>query len=270
VSASPARRAPRVLITGASSGFGLATAEWFRSRRAPVIGLDLRPGPDVLIADVRDQVQVDRAVDEAVRRLGGLDVLVNNAGIGIPQSAGRAPDERARAVIETNFIGAWRVTSAALPTLLGSGGRVVNVASGMAWVTLPFSAAYTASKRALVAYSDVLRQEHGDRITVTVVYPGYVRTPIHRPGERMGLSLAGAIPEERLETVVRAMVRACTGPPRRVVTTGPLVALGVLAGRHVPWLTDRVVAARARALARRGRVARLSMPRPDRGREDAS
>jgi NAD(P)-dependent dehydrogenase (short-subunit alcohol dehydrogenase family) len=120
----------------------------------------------------RDQESVPRAVAEAVERLGGLDVLINCAGLGTPQSAGAAPDADALAVLDVNLVGPWRVTAAALPALLASRGRVVNVASGLAHITLPFSTAYTLSKRGLVAYSDVLRLEYGDRITVTSVYPG--------------------------------------------------------------------------------------------------
>jgi NAD(P)-dependent dehydrogenase (short-subunit alcohol dehydrogenase family) len=257
---------PRILITGASSGFGLATSERLRARGALVAGLDLRPRPGVILADVRDQRQVDEAVGEAIQTLGGLDVVVNNAGIGIPQDAGVPPGPDVTAVLETNFLGPWRVTAAALPALMASRGRVVNVASGLAWVNVPFSAAYAASKRALAAYSDILRHEYGSRITVTTVYPGYVRTPIHRPSERVGISLAGAVPEEPLDAAVRAIVRASLGPPRREVFTGRLTALGVLAGRHLPALMDRLVAVRARALADRGKLVRSRLrrakPRP--------
>lgn len=109
----------RVLITGAAGGIGAAATAAMRARGAEVVGLDVdASGDDTLIAcDVRDQESVEHAVAEATERLGGLDVLINNAGIGIPQSAGRAPDERALAVLDVNLIGPWRVTAAALPAL---------------------------------------------------------------------------------------------------------------------------------------------------------
>lgn len=147
-----------------------------------------------------------------------------------------------------------RVASSALPALLESHGRVVNIASGLAFVTLPYSAAYTASKRALAAYSDVLRLEYGDRITVTTVYPGYVDTPIHRRTEEMGISLADAIPAEPIDRVVGAISRAATGRARRNLVTGPLTALGVFFARHTPGLADRVMSMHVRRLRKHGKL----------------
>ena len=128
---------------------------------------------------------------EAVERLGGVDVLVNNAGVGFAQSAGERPDDRARRSLEVNLLGPWRVTAAALPALRESRGRVVNVASGLSFLTVPFATAYCMSKRGLVAYSDALRAEFGDEITVTTVYPGYIRTPIHDAAADEGIGAAG-------------------------------------------------------------------------------
>ena len=111
------------------------------------------------------------------------------------------------------------MTAAALPDLLHSRGRVVNVASGLAVITLPFSTAYTLSKRAVVAYSDVLRLEYGDRITVTSVYPGYIRTAIHERSRAAGVPLEGAVPAERVEDAARTLVRAAIGRPVRDIAT---------------------------------------------------
>jgi NAD(P)-dependent dehydrogenase (short-subunit alcohol dehydrogenase family) len=212
----------RIIITGAASGICAATMAELQRRGARVVGLDRNADHDGLIAcDVRDQSSVDAAVAEAIDRLGGVDVLINGAGIGTPQSAGLAPDADALAVIDVNLLGPWRVTSAALPALREARGRVVNVASGLSFVALPFATAYAMSKRGVVAYSDALRLEHGDAISVTTVYPGYIRTPIHEASQRFGLSLEGMAPAERVQDAVAALARAALDdrPPRDLATT---------------------------------------------------
>jgi NAD(P)-dependent dehydrogenase (short-subunit alcohol dehydrogenase family) len=237
----------RVLITGAAGGIGAATVAALQASGAAVAGVDVDE------CDVRDQASVDAAVAAAVERLGGLDVLINCAGLGTPQSAGARPDEDALAVLDVNLLGVWRVTAAALPALLESRGRVVNVASGLAVVTVPFATAYTLSKRAVVAYSDVLRLEYGDRITVTSVYPGYIRTRIHERSRAAGVPLEGAVPPERLEDAVRTLVRAATGSPARDLATTRSGAFGYALVRLLPRrLVDRATRARLRRLAQRG------------------
>ena len=125
----------RALVTGAGGAFGTAVRARLRERGWQVAGLDMRPvadDPDVVVCDITDGAAVPAAVAEAIERLGGgVDVLINNAGVGEAQSAGQAPDETALAVIDVNMIGPWRVTSAALPALREARGRVVNVASGI-------------------------------------------------------------------------------------------------------------------------------------------
>ena len=243
----------RVLLTGAASGIGEGTAAELRRQGVHVAGLDLEEGEGIIACDVTDQDSVDRAVAEATEHLGGLDVVVNCAGIGIPQSAGLRPDEGAQAVIDVNLMGPWRVTAAALPALLESRGRVVNVASGLAFVTSPFATAYTMTKRGITAYSDSLRLEYGDRLTVTTVYPGYIKTPIHDAGADQGISLDGAVPEEKLQDAVDTMVRAVLGPPARDLATTRRGALSYALVRRLPRrLFDRLTELRLRTLAKRG------------------
>jgi NAD(P)-dependent dehydrogenase (short-subunit alcohol dehydrogenase family) len=245
----------RVLLTGAAGGIGMAAMAELRARGARVVGLDLRPSePDMLSCDVRDQASVDAAVAEAIARLGGLDVVVNNAGIGTPQSAGVAPDAGAAAVLDVNLVGPWRVTAAALPALMESGGRVVNVASGLAHLTVPFAVAYCMSKRGLVAYSDALRLEYGDRLeAVTTVYPGYVRTAIHSEAAALGVGLEGAVPAEDVRDAARTIARAALGRPARDLATTRRGAFGYALARRVPRRAlDRAVSRRLRRLARRG------------------
>ncbi len=209
----------RVLLTGAASGIGAGTMAALRERGARVVGLDVAAGDDIVACDVSDQEAVDAAVAEGIERLGGLDVLINNAGVGFAQSAGERPDPRAETVLQVNLLGPWRVTAAALPALRASRGRVVNVASGLSFLTVPFATAYCMSKRGIVAYSDALRAEFGSEIGVTTVYPGYIRTPIHDAAAEDGIGLHGMVPEERLDDAVATLVRAALGPPRRDLAT---------------------------------------------------
>lgn len=243
----------RILVTGAASGFGRAVSAELRRRGEHVTGIDVVPAPGIYVADVRDVDAVAAAASGAIEEMGGLDVLVNNAGIGAPAHTGEAPDQEALATLDVNLFGAWRVTAVCLGALEESGGRVVNVASGLAAVNSPFAAAYCASKRALCAYSDVLRLEHGDRISVTTVYPGYVRTAIHQRSEELGYSLSGVVPAESMDAVVRCLVRACHAKKaRRDMTTSVNTAVGMFCARHFPRSTDAVTRRYMRRLLKRG------------------
>ena len=242
----------RALVTGASGAFGTGVRAELRRRGWRVAGLDLRPDEagDVLACDVTDDDAVPRTVANAVERLGGgLDVLVNNAGIGGPASAGEAPGEHVRRMIDVNLLGAWRVTAAAIGHLVESRGRVVLVGSRMSFIGLPLGAAYGVSKRALTAYADALRAEYGTHVAVTCVHPAFVRTPIHDRTRQAGLQLEGFSTEEPLERVVARIVGACeNGRPGRDVAVTRGGAFQMAVARHLPRLVDRVV---ARTLAKR-------------------
>jgi len=245
--------AKRVIITGAASGIGAATAAELRRRGDRVVGLDLNAAAEIVACDVTDQAAVDAAVGAAVERLGGLDALINCAGIGIPQSAAQPPDEAAVRVLEVNLIGTWRVTAAALPALRAARGRVVNMSSGLAHVAFPFAAAYGASKRAVVGYSDQLRAEVGDEVTVTTVYPGYVRTPIHKAAEGTGVGLEGLVPAEPVEAVVATLVRALYGNPAHDLATTRRGTVTYALARFFPKpLIERAIGHSVRRAARRG------------------
>ena len=258
----------RVLITGTAGGIGGRTAELLRGRGASVIGLDLREGTDTIACDVRDQASVDAGVAGAIERLGGLDVLINCAGVGTPQGPGAAPDESALAVLDVNLVGPWRVTAAALPALRASRGRVINVASGLSFLTVPLATAYCMSKRALVTYSDALRIEHGDAISVTTMYPGYIRTPIHDAAAADGLTLEGLVPMEQLDSAARALARAALGPrPPRDLASTRRATLSYAVLRLAPrGLVDRVMLHHLRRAAARGHFDRSALAAPLRSR----
>lgn len=245
-----------VLVTGAAGAFGSATLRLARYLGADALGIDLKPTDGVLACDVTDGEQVAAAVADAIGRLGRLDTLIHYAGVGPAVDIGRPPDADVTEALEVNLLGTWRVTAAALPALLDSRGQVIITASLLAGVTMPFSAAYTVSKRALTAYADVLRMEYGTHLRVTTVYPGYVDTRIHDRSRAAGVALDGLAPAEQVRDTVLTVVRsaAAARPPRDVAST-PLGTAALRLARHAPGLLDRAVAARVRDLTRGGTFA---------------
>jgi NAD(P)-dependent dehydrogenase (short-subunit alcohol dehydrogenase family) len=258
----------RVIITGAASGIGKATAEALRGRGCTVVGLDLDAGLNVIACDVRNQASVDAAVAEAIERLGGLDVLINSAGVGDPQSAAERPGDDALKVIDVNVLGTWRVTAAAVDALRESHGRVINIASGLAHLTIPLATAYTMSKRGVVAYSDSLRLEMAGEVGVTTVYPGYIRTPIHNASAEKGVRLEGVVPAEPLQAAAATLVKAALAPtPYRDLATSRQGAAGYAIFRRIPRRAlDSLTLKRLRASAARGHFDESELAAPLRKR----
>jgi NAD(P)-dependent dehydrogenase (short-subunit alcohol dehydrogenase family) len=258
----------RVLITGAASGLGAATMDALVARGCEVVGIDRIAGSGVhasrvVIADLAAPLEIREAVVAACARLGGLDILINNAAVLDLQDPGAPPALDASEHLDVNLLGTWRVTAAALPALLESRGRIVNVASLFAVVNAVFIPAYCASKRAMVAYSDVLRMQYGDRIGVVTVYPGFMRTPIHDKITRKGLSVARIVTfmlagrpvvslEEPLDVGARSMLRICGGRLRRDCGLTFFGSVSLFAARHVPRFVDGFVSWRIGRLVRSG------------------
>ncbi|MBW0093281.1 SDR family oxidoreductase [Pseudonocardia sp. KRD-184] len=172
------------LVTGGASGIGRATALLLAERGATVAVLDLDPSgaPDPLLrvrADVADDASVASAVAEALDRLGGLDVLVNNAGIGASGTVEAGGLDEWRRVLEVNLLGTVRMTRAALPALrASSAASIVMVGSIVATAGLPERALYSASKGAVTALARAMAADHvGEGIRVNCVHPGTVDTP---------------------------------------------------------------------------------------------
>jgi NAD(P)-dependent dehydrogenase (short-subunit alcohol dehydrogenase family) len=239
------------IVTGGAGAFGSATLRVLRYLGADAIGIDRVSAPGVLICDVTDDEQVRAAVAEAIGRLGRLDTLIHYAGVGPVVDVGQPVQAEVREALEVNLLGTWRVTAAALPALLDARGRVIITASLLAGVTVPFSAAYTVSKRALTAYADVLRMEYGTHLGVTTVYPGYVGTAVHDRSRAAGVALDGLVPAERVRDTVLTVVRAAAArsASRDVASTRAGTAAFRLA-RHAPGLLDRAVAVRLHRLVR--------------------
>ena len=152
------------VITGASHGIGLAIARELSRRGWCVYGLCRHPGEDPPIhwlpCDITDPASVEAAFQTIAARTPVLDVLINNAGMGISGAAEFAEDADVRHQLDVNYIGAWRCTRAALPLLRRGGrGRIFFVSSLGALFPLPFQSFYSASKAAILTLSDCLRLE---------------------------------------------------------------------------------------------------------------
>ncbi len=162
-----------MLITGGSSGIGLAATSLFKARGYKVVSFSRREG-----VDITNQSAVSRAIEELIAREGRIDVLVNNAGIGAFGPAESASEESIRRQFEVNFFAAVSLTQKVLPIMRAQGdGRIINVASLAAIFPLPFQSYYSATKAALLNWSSALALEVAPLgVKVSVITPGDTKT----------------------------------------------------------------------------------------------
>ena len=230
------------LITGASSGIGLVTAKALQRAGYRVFGTSRKAasiaGITMLICDVTDEASVKNMVAEVLKQAGRIDLLVNNAGIGLLGGAEESSTAQAQALFDVNVFGITRVTNAVLPTMSNQRkGRIVNVSSVLGLIPSPYNALYAATKHAVEGYSESLDHElRTFGIRVVLVEPGFTRTSfeesITKPDQplavydsvRAGMELlmrngvnAGDAPEVVANTVVKA---ATTVAPRLRYTAG--------------------------------------------------
>ena len=241
-----------VLITGASDGIGAACARAFRARGARLAltarsreKLEQVAGADGLAidGDLLDPEVRRRAVEATVDRYGRIDVLVNNAGVGMYAAFWKAEMEMVRRMFDLNLFAALEMSQLAMEHMRRQGGgTIVNVSSIAGKVPLPWFTLYSASKYAVCAMTDAMRMElrkHG--IHCMTVCPGYVKTGFQQhalaghPPDRLWRARRFAI---TVEQCAEALVRGVEGDRRTVVV--PRTGWLLIWGRAIfPGLVDR-------------------------------
>jgi NAD(P)-dependent dehydrogenase (short-subunit alcohol dehydrogenase family) len=246
------------IVTGASAGIGEATARALHAAGYRVFGTYRKSpasrlrGVDYLVCDVTSDESVKAAVAQVLDQAGRIDLLVNNAGVGLIAGAEESSLEQAKSLFEVNLFGLIRVTKAVLPIMRRQrAGRIVNISSVMGLIPAPFMALYSASKHAVEGYSESLDHEiRGSGVRVVLVEPAYTRTSfegnVYQADQQLEVyqparSNAEAVMREAMkvadspELVATAVVKASTeANPHRRYTAGRTARQVSLLRRFVP------------------------------------
>jgi short-subunit dehydrogenase len=249
-----------VWITGASSGIGEALAKAF-AKEGAILVLAARnveklnllkaalPNADlhtVVSLDLTDLSNVMDTVDSIIARTGRVDVLVNNGGISQRSLVGETPVEVDRKIMEVNFFGAVGLTKALLPSLRRAKGQIIVISSISGKFGFYLRSAYAASKHALHGFFESLALEeaaHG--ITVTMVCPGKIKTPISLNALNAQGETHNALDQNQengmpAEDCARRILRAASKNQSEVLV-GKKEILAVYLKRFVPWLFRRII-----------------------------
>ncbi|HEU4457200.1 MAG TPA: SDR family oxidoreductase [Longimicrobium sp.] len=248
-----------MVITGADSGIGLATARAAAERGARLVlnsrheealaqvAADLRSefGADVewRSGDVADLNAMLEVAEVAIRAFGRIDTWVNNAGVSIYGVIEDVPVEDARRLFDTNYFGVVNGSLAALPYLRAYGGALINVGSVVSDQAIPLQGHYSASKHAVKGFTNALRMEvekDGAPVVVTLVKPSSIDTPYTRHARSYMDEDPDVPPPVYDPELVADAILHCAEHPQREVTVGGGGRMMAVMGRIAPRMTDRV------------------------------
>ena len=258
-----------IVITGASSGIGLCTAQSAAKAGAKVV-LAARSGDTLddavriinenggesisVVCDVSDEQQVQNLASEAVSRFGRIDTWVNNAGVAIYGRLDEVSDDDSRRLFDINFWGVVYGSRAALPHLKAQGGALINVGSEVSEAYVPILGMYSATKHAVKGFTDALRVEveYVDKlpVSVTLIQPTAVDTPFDEHArnymEKEAKLPSNMIdPQEVADAILKAAVK-----PKRWVKVGSAAKINAFAAKNFPGMADRMTAKQVEDLQR--------------------
>jgi len=234
---------PVVLITGVSSGIGLATARKFVARGSRVFGTVRNlakasppPGVELVEMDIRNDASVRAGLSAVIKRAGRIDILVNNAGFNMVGAIEETSPTEAAALFDTNVLGALRVSQAVLPHMRAQRqGRIVNVSSVLGFLPAPYMGVYAASKHAVEGLSESLDHEVRQfGIRVTLVQPFYTKTNLEA-NSPLAATFIDAYDRERKAVLQAVSANVSAGDePAKVADTIVEAAFGPWRMRRTP------------------------------------